>query len=264
MDRILALVGVILGILGIVFSYYFYRRSIRAKEPVYSIKSNNLISDSRFTLEKLNITYGSGKQKIQNLTVSKVLFYNRGAETINRADIETKNRVSISPRNSEILDVSLLQANNDSNNSGLLWHESGEFLYIDFDYLDKNQGAVIQVIHTGLSSDDLQVIGDIKGTRELTKIPSSRFQLQHFWREHLSFSKRLYIVELFFLAILMFFWLLLAFIAIRFPGTMDFLPKSPLEWFGFSGMIILPIFLFYDIFFSRQIGLPRGLEKFLE
>jgi hypothetical protein len=41
----------------------------------------------------------------------------------------------------------------------------GTSAYIFFDYLDKGQGGIIQVIHTGLSSSDLTLNGDIKGAR---------------------------------------------------------------------------------------------------
>ena len=36
-----------------------------------------------------------------------------------------------------------------------------------FDYLDKDDGGVIQIVHTGKSSDDVNVEGAIKGAKEL-------------------------------------------------------------------------------------------------
>src|SRR5688500_3410655 len=87
-------IGYALAVLSLIYAYYHYRKGLKIKEPVYSIKSNNLISGSTSTLENLNISYKD--YKVENLTVSKILFYNRGAETINRQDIETINPLKIS------------------------------------------------------------------------------------------------------------------------------------------------------------------------
>jgi Ca2+/Na+ antiporter len=63
-------VGAIFFIIGLIPAYYFYVKSIRIKEPIWSIKSNNLISGSVATLKNLSIAYK--KHKVENLTVSKV------------------------------------------------------------------------------------------------------------------------------------------------------------------------------------------------
>jgi len=161
-----------IGILGLILAYYFYKKSIRIKEPVYSTKSNNLISGSVSTLENLNISYK--RQKVENLTVSKILFYNRGAETITRQDTKTLNHLSISSETCRILDGSILQVNNPSNNLTVQYDNDNKNVHIDFDYLDTNQGAVIQVIHTGLSSNDLWMDGAIMGVQRLVNIPLDR------------------------------------------------------------------------------------------
>lgn len=162
-------IGAIFFILSLIPAYYFYVKSIRNKEPVCSIKSNNLISGSVSTLDKLLIEYNN--QRIQNLTVSKILFYNRGSETISKQDIQTINPLIISSDTCNIMDASLLQANYPSNNFSVTRKIETEDVFIDFDYIDKNQGAVIQIIHTGLSSEDLNINGDIKGVQKLIQVP---------------------------------------------------------------------------------------------
>src|SRR3989304_1944385 len=170
-------IGLIGILIGLATSYYFYKKSIRIKEPVYSIKSNNLISGSASTLLNLYIAY-KGYQ-VENLTVSKILFYNRGAETIHRQDIETINPIRFSSEICKVLDASILQANNPSNNIRVHYDPSNKNVFLDFDYLDKNQGAVIQIIHTGLSSEYLELNGDIKGVSKITEISEySNFRTQ--------------------------------------------------------------------------------------
>lgn len=162
------------GILGLILAYYFYKKSIRVKEPVYSIRSNNLISGSVSTLENLNISYKD--YSVSNLTVSKMLFYNRGAETITRKDLETIHPLSISSETCKILDSTVLQVNNPSNVLKASYDEDNKNVYVEFDYLDQNQGTVIQIIHTGLSSEDLKVHGDIIGVQKLIAVSPDKFE----------------------------------------------------------------------------------------
>ncbi len=163
----LGILGVILAIIGIALSI----RSIKKKEPIYSIKSNNLISGSVSTLNKLLISYNN--QKIENLTVSKILFYNRGSETINKQDIQTINPLRVSSESGNILDASIIQVNHVSNNF-YLNNDDEHDISFGFDYLDIGQGAVIQIIHTGLASEDLNIDGDIKGVQRLIQVPSDK------------------------------------------------------------------------------------------
>jgi len=132
--------GYFLAIISIIYAYYLQRKSIRIKEPIFSIKSNNLISGTVSILENLTISFKD--HKIQNLTISKILFFNRGAETITRQDIETINRLSISSETCKILDGSILQVNNQSNNIKVLYDPANKNVFIDFEYLDKIKGQL--------------------------------------------------------------------------------------------------------------------------
>jgi len=164
-------IGVSIGIVGIfigvVVSYFFYRKSLRIKEPCWAIRSNNLIQGYSDKFERLRVTFNG--EEVENLTITKVLFWNNGTDTIDRHDIETVNKLRIECKNKvKILDVKILACNNPSNQFDVTISEDGNFAYIQFDYLDHKQGAVTQVIHTGTSSKDLMVAGDIKGANTLT------------------------------------------------------------------------------------------------
>jgi len=166
------LAGEIIGVLGILVgaavSYYFYYKSKREKSPCWAIKSNNLISGFESELPDLQILYKA--KNLKNLTISKILFWNDGAETINEKDLETINPLRIISReNIKLLDVKILESNNNSSQITTTFDENNNCINLLFDYLDKNQGCVIQVIHTGLSSNDLCIVGDIKGVLSFNK-----------------------------------------------------------------------------------------------
>jgi len=161
---IIGTIGTILGIVGIVLSI----RSVKKKEPIYSIKSNNLISGSIATVENMKIDYKDYKG--DDLTVSKLLFYNAGSETITRQDLETINRLRVSSETCKILDGSVLQVNNVSNNISLRFDPDSTNIFMDFDYLDFNHGTVLQVVHSGLSSKDINISGDIRGVQQIAQL----------------------------------------------------------------------------------------------
>ncbi len=156
---VFGLVGLLLTVASLAFGFIFYRRSRRAKEPHWAIRSNNLVSSFTARFPQLEIRYGN--DKVENLTVSKVLFWNHGTETIDSDDIAEADPVRIDVvDNVQILDVSLLVSNSAPTRFAVTPDAR-----LTFDFLDKNQGGLLQVIHTGLSSGDITLKGTIKGAR---------------------------------------------------------------------------------------------------
>src|SRR5438477_11312597 len=85
--------SVFIGVLGLVTGYYFYRKSLREKMPCWSIKSNVLVQDNIARLEGVEISYNG--QKVENLVISRILFWNNGSETIDSQDIALANPPAI-------------------------------------------------------------------------------------------------------------------------------------------------------------------------
>ena len=171
--------SLIVGVLSLVLAYVFYRLSGRTKEPRWAINSNNLISGFSKKLPNLDIKY-SGKN-VENLTISRLMFWNAGTETIDQTDIADADPVRIVPvGQTKILDVELLKANSEPSRF-LISRAPDGAAHLEFDFLDKDQGAVVQVIHTGTSSKDIVLTGTIKGAgspmRKDVKIVKSRVNL---------------------------------------------------------------------------------------
>jgi hypothetical protein len=162
--EIIGLSGIIIG--GII-SFYFYWKGRRIKDPCWDIRSVNLIEGFKIKLENLEILY---KHKIiDKLTISRIILWNAGLETINSNDITSLDPLRIiASENVNILDIKLLITNNPPSAINCILSKDGKSAFINFDYLDNNQGAVFQLIHTGKSSSELKMIGTIKGTRKIT------------------------------------------------------------------------------------------------
>ena len=160
--------GFILGVISIVLAFVFYKKSIRAKEPCWSIRNINLVRGFGSTIQDLEIFYK--KQEVENLSVSKIIFWNNGSETLNFSDISQTNILKIIPAKESVklLDTKILSANSET--SQFASEINNNEALLRFDYLDQGQGALIQVFHTGTSSQDLILKGAIKGVSKLKRI----------------------------------------------------------------------------------------------
>ena len=106
--------GLAVALAGLFVAYIFYQRGQRKREPRWTIRSNNLISDNTARLASLEVTY-SGEQ-VRNLTISRCVFWNAGGETIRRLDIAPTDPLRICALDdSRIMDVpAIVQANNEA------------------------------------------------------------------------------------------------------------------------------------------------------
>ena len=170
------IIGTTIGIAGILFGYYLYRVGRRAKEPCWSIRSNNLIQNFGARLVGLKIQFGD--QDVQNLTVSRILFWNAGGDTIRKSDIADANPLQIVACDGvALLEAQVLATSSQSNKVSCVPQSDKKSAILQFDYLDRDQGAVVQIVHTGTSSDHLKIAGDIMGAPLLLarRIERARF-----------------------------------------------------------------------------------------
>src|SRR5690348_3368862 len=68
-----------------IVAYIFYRLSRRTKEPTWDARTNVLIQGYGSKIKGLIITYGN--TAIENLSITKVLFWNNGKGTMSSQDI---------------------------------------------------------------------------------------------------------------------------------------------------------------------------------
>jgi len=148
--------------ISIIISYWFFRVALRDKEPVYYQKSKNLVEESSQKIEQIKTTYKG--INLSNLSLSEIIFWNNGRQTIQKSDLDTANHLRvITHKNNKILEAKILYSNNLSNQFTINLSENYDYINFSFDYLDKNQGAVIQIVYQRIYPQDLEVVGDIKG-----------------------------------------------------------------------------------------------------
>lgn len=159
-NPLFTILAFIIAIVGIILAIVFYLKGKKARKPMYFIQSNNLVAGFSKRLGKLQLLYGD--TSIENLTVSKIAFWNDG-ETIEWGSIVEEDPLRVeSLGNCDILDANVIKEINPINKFGvdLINRKEARIL---FTFLDKGQGGAIQVIHTGKGSSDIEVGGFIKG-----------------------------------------------------------------------------------------------------
>lgn len=159
---VIMLSGFIIGAVALVGMIIIWYISKKEKKPVYTIGSHNLIQDFSSKLSNLVIHYND--ENVKNLTVSKISFWNEGRDTINYADIAPVKPIIIASNEGiKILEISIIYSIEPANRFQLIEIERYKQYNLTFDYVDKNQGVVIQVVHDG-KGDNIKLTGLIKGT----------------------------------------------------------------------------------------------------
>lgn len=143
-------------------AYYFYWISKKTKVPKYCLRSQRVLTDSISSLGPLEIHYD--QKRIANLTATEFYFWNHGKETIRQEDIASSDPLQLKIKSPfTILDTKLLKTSSPSNNIIVSLSEDKTIITLNFEYLDYEQGGIVQILHTGEDSVDLIFSGTIKG-----------------------------------------------------------------------------------------------------
>lgn len=173
---LLNLITFILAILGILCSVYFYFKGKKCKKPTYILKTTNLVRENIQKIDSVDILYSGNK--IKNLSVTKVAFWNNGKDTISYNDVAKKSPIRLTIKEDFIfLDAKILFQKNQSNDFSITMSNDNKFIDIKFDYFDYEEGIVLQVFHTGAKSSDISMVGQIKSVKEFSHKSHSTFPL---------------------------------------------------------------------------------------
>jgi hypothetical protein len=155
-------------LVGSALAVYLYKRGNRKRLPRYAIRNTKLIEGAKSRFPKLTVHYDgfgpvSGQDQLENFSGGLVAFWNAGSETIRKEDIAAKDPIVIKGIDgSTILDASVIQANGVNRFKAILDKRSNA-VTITFEYLDRDEGGVIEILHTGLSAQELLIVGTVKG-----------------------------------------------------------------------------------------------------
>lgn len=144
----------------------FYRKSRRDKVPCFSVTRESIIENSAPLIAGLSVQFNGEVQKV--ITVAKVAFWNHGAETIGGQDRAKAKPLEIVVDNGvDVLNATVLKSTDDANQFRIGEPQKQEdgrtTIPITFDFLDRSDGALFQVVHNGEERTRVWVEGKIKG-----------------------------------------------------------------------------------------------------
>ena len=147
-------------ITSVVLAIVFYLKGKEKKEFSYCLRSSTLIRGKKRKLDKLSVTYAG--ERIDDLCVSRFTIWNSGNKTLNRHDMVSTKEVTITTTDgSRILDAELIACSEETNKFSVQITDKYT-VKILFDYVDKREGAVVQILHTGMDGT-LEIDCKIKG-----------------------------------------------------------------------------------------------------
>jgi hypothetical protein len=222
------------------------------------------------------VTYAG--QQIDDLCVSKFTIWNSGNKTLNRDDMVTSKELTISATDeSRILDAELIACSEETNKFSVQIIDKHTAKVL-FDYVDKREGAVVQILHT-VTNDTLKIDCKIKGglpiknfVNEIVPNLISKMLDRKIMNVYLAISSSLIVLSLFVIA-------MVTSISIFCADLRSFLFAKPIVKIGVSSgvEIATPIVLsaFFWIYFlcywvlcvpmvkkRFKIGIPSALRKY--
>jgi hypothetical protein len=244
MNPWLIIIGFIITIISLLLAVIFYVRGKKVKLPYYAFNSHNIVRDLVSRIDHLDILYHG--EPIENLTATKMAFWNAGNDTINCKDIARADPLTVVAKEGyKILDAKIVNVINTANQFSITPPaDERSHININFDYLDHNEGAIIQLLHTGKSGKDIEIHGTIKGFgKPLLKSATTA-------RDSISLIR----IGFFFFAFPVFITVLSAANG-RFYEEIKFIIFIFILYGGSAGLILYLI--------SKQ-SLPKGFKKFEE
>lgn len=163
--ELINLVSIALGFAGVLLAVYFYRRSKPIRQLSFACRTFRIISDKCQRVPGLGVAYlGKG---IPSLSVTKLAVWNAGTEALRAQDIPSSDPLVIGVRGSkaQLLKVAVAEITNTANAASvqISAHNGRELATLTFEYLNPGDGLLIDVVHTGTGTDDIELRGSLVG-----------------------------------------------------------------------------------------------------
>ncbi|WP_025628221.1 hypothetical protein [Vibrio parahaemolyticus] len=150
------------GIIGIVLSVLFYIKSKSTHMPKYQVAGLSLLSKGIKEVDGLKVSLND--RSLDALSLTTVSFWNSGNKTLEITDFAPSDILRVAfPKGTSILQVQIGHVTVDSNYVNAEVNHDESTVYINFDYLSKNEGFTIEIFHDNLNPSTISLLGTVKG-----------------------------------------------------------------------------------------------------
>lgn len=165
-STLLNIIFFLLALISIILAIIFYYNSLRIKKPVFSKQTFRLVNNKLSTIKNIEIKYND--LLLTNLSLTKIAIWNSGKESIRKSDIAENDLLRILSTDKNIIYDCEIINQNDVNNIKVT-KENEKLISITFDFLDFNEGFILNIYHSGNFSNDLIVKGTLIGAKKITE-----------------------------------------------------------------------------------------------
>ena len=163
------LATIILTVSGI-FAGAFVNSNLQKKPKLsYEVSSLTVLANEG-NLVPSKVTVLFGKSPINCLVRERITFWNDGNDTLHGTDIAKEDplRISFGAKDVTVLMSNVIKCTRKANIFAVVKRRRLKELLLQYDYLDPDDGAVIEVWHNGKQSE-IAIVGAIKGLRKGVK-----------------------------------------------------------------------------------------------
>lgn len=153
----------LISISSLLFAIYTWITGRKVKEISIDYFINKIVKQGKTPISKLEMKF-DGKP-IQDLTASIFYIWNSGNEVINANDIVPLKLLHIGCKSDNILAAEIIKQSDESNDFSICKITPTD-IDISFEYMDRGEGVMLQVLRTG-SEDELFFDCKIKGGRHI-------------------------------------------------------------------------------------------------
>lgn len=157
-------IGSVASVLGLAAAVYFFVASQRHRElrcyanpvrtPVVKMGQSSRLA-----------VFHDDQRVATNLTAAQLVVWNAGTESIRRNEILEDALISV-PKG-KILEANIRSVSRELCNFSASIDDDGQ-LRLEWEILEKDDGASIQILYTGTPDDDILIKGVIEGQREIS------------------------------------------------------------------------------------------------
>jgi hypothetical protein len=164
-------INVLVALFCLFPGYYFYRQNIRERVPAFLVDPvrASIVESSGAKLSDLAVLYRGKPVGDRSVTAIRVYFWNDGKMPITKSDV-LRPLQCVLAEGTDILDYRLLKTSRDITNIRLSRGNdtSNDRILVDFDILEKDDGAAIQIIYAGAHDAAIHFEGIVVGAPQPT------------------------------------------------------------------------------------------------
>lgn len=155
-------------VFSVIYAIYAGVKGKEKKEISYIVNTHEIVQAGKNMIPEFQISYRG--QTIDDLTVTRFAIWNSGNRLLNSNDIVDTKPLSITSNDDgpDILDASIIKRSEESNKF-TIDKKSAHCAELQFDYIDKQDGIIVQILHTG-SAKNISLSTLIKGGKKLKNV----------------------------------------------------------------------------------------------